>query len=144
MGGGNHTCNLEHVCIFINATSKIMKNNFFHSKYFVLCLIIIFIFALISLGRESYRYFIVSEEIRSLKNKIEELKRGNEELTNTKAYFNSKEFLEDEARKKLNMVKEGESVIIITNNNELAPIDITDSKQKISNFKLWLQYFFKK
>jgi len=144
LDSGNHNCNLEYVCVFIDATSKIMKNNFFHSKYFILFLVIVFVFVLISLGRESYRYFKVSEEIKNLENKIKELKQGNEELTNTKTYFNSKEFLEDEARKKLNMVKEGESVIIITSDSEIAPLSITDSKQKISNFKLWFEYFFRK
>lgn len=121
-----------------------MKNKFFESKYFVLCLIILFAFALISLGRESYRYFQTSEEIRGLEKKINDLKKENDELLKMKETFNSEEFLEDEARRKLNMVKEGENVIIVANDNEPASDESEIQTEKISNLKLWVKYFFEK
>ena len=121
-----------------------MKNNFFETKYFVLCLVIIFAFALVSLGRESYRYFQTSEEIRNLEKKINDLKKENDELSQIKETFNSEDFLEEEARRKLNMIKEGESVIIIANDNELTSDEPEIQTKKISNFKLWLKYFFEK
>jgi len=121
-----------------------MKNNFFRSKYFILCLVVIFGFALISLGRESYRYFQTSEEIRNLERKINYLKEENDELLKIKETFNSQDFLEEEARRKLNMVKEGESVIIVANDNEPTVDEPEAQIKKISNFKLWLKYFFEK
>jgi cell division protein FtsB len=121
-----------------------MKNNFFESKYFIWCLIVVFGFVLVSLGREGYRYFRTAEEIRELEEKINDLKNENEELTQIKETFNSQEFLEDEARRKLNMVKEGESVIIVAENNEPIINESENRTEKKSNIKLWLKYFFEK
>ena len=121
-----------------------MKGNFFESKYFVLCLIIVFGFVLVALGRESYRYFQTMEEIRNLERKIENFKQENEELSEIKETFNSEEFLEEEARKKLNMVKQGENVIIIAENNEPEASGQENETEKTSNLKLWLKYLFEK
>jgi len=121
-----------------------MKHNFFESKYFIWCLVVVFGFALISLGREGYRYFQISEEIRNLEQKISNLKKENDELLKMRDIFNSSEFLEDEARKKSNMVKEGESIIIITDDNETLREEQNVSTEKISNLNLWLKYFFEK
>lgn len=121
-----------------------MENNFFRSKYFIWCLIIVFAFALVSLLREGYRYFQVSEEIGGLENKINDLKKENDELLKIKETFNSQDFLEEEARRKLNMVKEGESVIIVAEDNEPMADEPEIQTEKISNFKLWLKYFSNK
>lgn len=97
------------------------------------------------MAKEAYRYYKVDQEMRNLENKVGNLKQSNEELAKEKEYFTSKQFLEDEARKKLNMVKEGESVIIISDLN--LPVEENKSqeqKPKVSNLKLWLEYFFKR
>lgn len=121
-----------------------MKNKFFESKYFIFCLLLIFALALVSLLREGYRFFQVSEEIRGLEEKIEDFRRENEELLEMKNIFNSQEFLEEEARKRLNMVKEGENVIIISDDSEIKQENTGASLEKISNIKLWIKYFFEK
>ena len=96
----------------------------------------------ISLGQESYRYFKVAEEINDLEQNIQNLKQDNEELIGNREYFQSQEFLEDEARKKLNMVKEGETVVMITNIDDIIQDEnVNAQKNKTSNFKLWLEYF---
>jgi cell division protein FtsB len=137
-------CYLEYACVFAYPNVSIMKNNFFESKYFVWCLIIILALVLISLFRESYRYFQTSKEIKNIENKIENFKKENEELLRIKETFDSEEFLEEEARKKLNMVKEGESVIIITGDNELELEEPKIYVKTTSSIKLWLKYFFEK
>ncbi len=119
-----------------------MKNNFFESPYFVFCLVIILVLVIVALGREGYRYFKVGEEINNLEQDIEDLKENNKELIENREYFQSQEFLEDEARKKLNMVKEGETVVMITNANDIIQNENNNSQiKKISNLKLWIEYF---
>jgi cell division protein FtsB len=120
-----------------------MKNNFSDSKYFSLVLVAIFVFVVIALGRESYRYFKISQEIRDLEKQIEEFRKNNEELSKMKDYFQSREFLQDEARGKLNLVKEGEKLIIVSDGGDLQEeIKMEETKPEISNIKLWLEYFF--
>jgi cell division protein FtsL len=120
-----------------------MTKIFFKSKYFILCLILFLVLVLISMTKEAYRYYKVSQEIKDLENKIEDLRKSNEELIQEKEYFTSREFLEDEARRKLNMVKEGESVIVISDPNKLEEENKPEEqKPKTSNIKLWLEYFF--
>jgi cell division protein FtsB len=120
-----------------------MKNNFSDSKYFSLVLTAILVFVVIALGRESYRYFKISQEIRDLEKQIEEFRKNNEELSKMKDYFQSREFLQDEARGKLNLVKEGEKLIIVSDGGDLQEeIETKETKPEISNIKLWLEYFF--
>lgn len=76
--------------------------------------------------------------------KINDFKKENEELFRIKETFNSQEFLEDEARRKLNMVKEGESVIIVAESNEPFLNELKVQTKTMSNLKLWLKYFFEK
>ena len=121
-----------------------MAKNFFRSKYFVFCLVLILIFVLVAMAKEAYRYYGVGQEIRGLESKIEDLKKSNEELAREREYFNSKQFLEDEARKKLNMVKEGESVIMISEQDQPEEDKSQEQQPKVSNIKLWLEYFFKR
>jgi cell division protein FtsB len=121
-----------------------MLQKFTKSKYYIAFLFLILLLIFIAMGREAYRYYRVSREIRDLKQKIEDLKKSNEELMLIKEYFTSKEFLEDEARKKLNMTKEGESVIVISNEGVAEEeIGAEEEKSKTSNIKLWWQYFFR-
>lgn len=121
-----------------------MQRGFLNSRHTVWVLLVVFILVLIACGRESYRYFRINREISGLKNKIEEFKKNNEELSKIKEYFQSDEFLEKEARIKLNFVKEGEKVIIIASGEEELD-DIQESlEKKIPNTQLWWEYFFGK
>lgn len=105
----------------------------------------IFIFVLIALGKESYRYFKITREIKDLEKKIEDLGKSYEELSRIKEFYQSEEFLEQEARQKLNLVKEGEKVIIVASGQEnLESGSQPQSQPKIPNPKLWWKYFFGK
>jgi cell division protein FtsB len=116
-----------------------------YSKQFIILLVVIFVFAFISLGKESYRYFRIVQEVKDLEKKIGDIKTSNEELIKTREFYQSEEFLEQEAKKKLGYAKEGESVIIIASNQEqeLEPQTQTQPSPEASNFKLWWDYFFK-
>lgn len=114
-----------------------------YSKSFIIFLIIVLILVVIALFRESYRYFRISQEIKGLENRIEDFKKENEELTGMERYFESEEFLEKQARLKLNLTKPGEKVIIVK-----TPEDLQQNQQEqiiakeISNIQKWWDYFF--
>ena len=111
---------------------------------FLLVLILIGIIAVV--GKESYRKYQIDKEVGGIKKEIESLKEENQVLSNLLDYFNSEESLEKEARLKLNLLKEGEKLVIITPNKK------TDSENQLSedieekqpsNFEKWLKYLFK-
>jgi cell division protein FtsB len=115
-----------------------------YSKSFIFFLLIVLVLAIIAFGRESYRNFGINQEIKDLERKIKQLKASNEELIGLEEYFQSEEFLEKQARLKLNLTKPGEKVIIIKQIEE----DLKGLGQKetiakeISNIQKWWEYFF--
>ena len=117
-----------------------------YSKSFIFFLLIVLVLAIIAFGRESYRNFGINQEIKNLEKKIEQLKASNEELIGLEEYFQSEEFLEKQARLKLNLTKPGEKVIIIKQIEE----DLKELGQEeiiakeISNIQKWWEYFFGK
>lgn len=134
---------IRNDCFFINSLTLGMTK-LLYSKPFLVFLVIILILVVIALGQESYRYFRTSQQIKDLENKIEELKTSNEELAGLEEYFQSEEFLEKEARLKLNLTKPGEKLIIIKQIEE----DLEEFEQEqglakeLSNIQKWWQYFF--
>jgi len=64
-------------------------------------------------GRESYRKYQLTKEIKNLKAEISKLEGGNQQLNNLIEYFQDESYLEKEARLKLNLTKPGEKVVIV-------------------------------
>lgn len=122
-----------------------MAKKLLYSKSFITFLIIILILIIIALGRESYHYFRISQQIKDLEKGIKELEKTNEELARMEEYFQSEEFLEKEARLKLNLAKLGEKLIIVK-----TPEGLEEAQEKeviskeISNIQKWWEYFFGK
>lgn len=97
-----------------------------------------------ALAKESYRFFEINQEIGDLENNIEKTKKENEELIKMKEYFNSSDFLEKEARLKLNVLKPGEKLIIVKHPENLEEEINKEEVKNISNISLWWKYFFSK
>jgi cell division protein FtsB len=123
-----------------------MPENFLYSKYSVFALSVIFLLLVIALGRESYINYQTDREIKGLQNKIEELKKNNAELSEMEKYFQSEEFLEKEARLKLNLIRDGEKLIIVKEdeNNLTKESNSVKETENVSNFRKWWKYFFGK
>lgn len=122
-----------------------MKKKLLYSKSFITFLVVILVLVAIALGRESYRYFRISKQIKDLEKRIEELERTNEELARMEEYFQSEEFLEKEARLKLNLTKPGEKLIIVKTPEDLKEEEKeTVVAREISNIQKWWEYFFNK
>ena len=133
----------KHGCFFIDSFTK-MKEKFFYSKTFILGLLIVFVLLFVAAGREAYRSYRINQEIKDLQEKIEELNKGNLELAEMEKYLQSDEFLEKEARLKLNVVREGEKLVIIKQpEGETVSEEKQQTEEKeISNIQKWWRYFF--
>lgn len=101
---------------------------------------------IIAAAKESYRKYQIDKEVADLKKETESLKGKNESMVKLLDYFSSEKFLEKEARLKLNLLKEGEKLVIISPSKETdlenQPEDIQE--EKISNFRKWRRYLFDK
>lgn len=121
---------------------------FTSSKFFVFILILILIGILTAVGKESYRKYQIDKEVRALQEEIESLKEENQTLSNLLDHFSSERSLEKEARLKLNLLKQGEKLVIISpdknidSENQVSKDN--NQKEEISNFKKWMRYLFDK
>jgi len=102
----------------------------------------------------------MAREINNINQEIERLKQNNQNLTALIESFNNQSFLEKEAKRRLNLRKEGEEVVILpknefsdnqtttpeTNSASLAGSSnqnqVVDNKEE-PNFQKWWRYFFK-
>ncbi len=86
----------------------------------------------------------VEEQTSALDQEIEELQQQNLELTDLIDYFASTEYVEQQAREKLNLVKPGEKVVIITQSDEEGLNNLEQAKELKNSPVKWWRYFFGK
>ncbi len=130
------------------------------SKITLFVLLLGFIWLSVQLVNVFYRKYKIDKEISDLKAQILSSEKSNQQISSMLDYLGSKEFLEKEAREKLNMKKEGEQVVIVEPSKDLATATPeifaqTESQNNIgsvqqqekpkedSNFVRWWRYFFK-
>jgi cell division protein FtsB len=124
----------------------------FYSKAMIFVLLLAFIWLSITLVRATYKKYQLDQEIVSVKNEMEKLDKKGQELNQMLDYFNSQNSLEKEAKEKLNLKKEGETVVMINENSfaqEAAILPVTTTAQGDDNFEKdennlikWWKYFF--
>ena len=116
--------------------------NIFNKKPIQILIIIIGIVLIVSLSRSILKMFKARDELRLVEQKIEELQKEAASLTVKKEFYQSEDFIEQEARNKLNMVKEGETVVVLPSNLE----EIFREREKqpqtsLPNWRQWLNLF---
>jgi cell division protein FtsB len=115
-------------------------------RVFVMAGVLIIAFLGSALGKEMYREYQIQREIDSLKSDIEALEKNNYKLSRLIEYYETDEYKEVEARKKLNLKKEGENVVVI----KPSPLSIerdnfeekANQDDNLPNYKKWWNYFF--
>ena len=128
--------------------SKSLLKRILSSKILVISEIIIVVFISLALGKEIVRRHQVQNEINSLKKEIAQLEAKNLELTELTKYFASQSFKEEQARTKLGMQKEGESVVVVPEGQGQANSQFNFDEEgnvnikKLSNPQKWWDYFF--
>lgn len=118
-------------------------NKLLSSHFFVFILVLVLIGVIAAVGKESYRKYQINKEVGGIKREIESLKEKNQTLSNLLDYFDSEKSLEKEARLKLNLLKEGEKLVIITPNKKADlenQVSEDIQRDEVSNFEKWLKW----
>jgi len=109
-------------------------------------LVLVVVFALGSaLSKELYREYKIKQEIDDLKSQIQSMEKDNYELSQLIDYYQTDQYKEAEARKRLNLKADGEKVVMIdekASGVEDVPADIAAQQANVSNSLRWWNYFF--
>ena len=140
-------------------SGKIFIKKLLSSKVFLFLISLILIALVTSLGRESYRKYLLVKEINQLKADIEQMEGKSQQLANLMEYFKEESYLEKEARLKLNLKKPGEEVVIVSEHSNTDPeVSLTSEQgseeqkdigtssvevnKETTNYWKWWEYFF--
>lgn len=112
-------------------------------KKLIRYLILVFgIYLVVFLSRDLFQLLKKKERIKKMEEKIETLRLGNEELGERLEYVESDQFIEKEARDKLNMAKEGETIVILPETLKLRGQESeTSPEENLPNWQQWLRLF---
>ena len=108
----------------------------------------ILVFLLPNWWRTREKQSQIDREIALMKADIQANEGNNSQLKQMLAYLESPEFLEEQARIKFNLKKDGEKVVVVKN-METANDAIMQDQEEINeknilpgNYQKWLDYFF--
>lgn len=106
-------------------------------------IIVVGIGLIISLSRNIYRLLKAGDQVKLAQERLEELEIEHQELLELRDYYQSEEFIEKEARDKLNLSRPEETVVILPPNVGEIVGKITPSPApELPNWRRWLKLFF--
>ena len=127
---------------------------FFGSRAVLFLLLLAFVWLSLVLVKAFYKKRQLDQEIGSLKGEIDKMDKKGQELNQLLGYFNSQSYLEKEAKDKLNLKKEGESVVMVQDtsggaalgeNNDGSSVEATISAPvEENNLVKWWRFFFER
>ena len=115
------------------------------SRIFFIFLIPIFLALLIGIFQQFYHRYQVKKDLDKLDTEIANFNKQKEDLNNLLDYYKNESNLENEARVRLNLKKEGEEVVIIlptATSTESDKISSQRDTENMPNYKQWWYYFF--
>ncbi|MDP3764807.1 MAG: septum formation initiator family protein [bacterium] len=110
----------------------------------------VFLFSLFLAGREFYRWYGINNEYKIVKNKTDSYEQESKKLQTEIDSLSKPEVLEKEARSRLNLKKEGESVLVVVGEDNFPEenflkAEVGDTFNNPNsiwfNLKNWLKYF---
>ena len=129
--------------MFEKFTTKI-KTEF--KAYLNIVYIIISLLMLASLARNIIKVRGAKERLKEKEDRIEKIRRENEELSQKAETFKSDEFIEKQLRDKLGLAKEGEMIVVLPDKETIKKFAPNDEKEEEilpdPNWKKWLKLFF--
>ena len=112
------------------------------SRFVQILIIIIGIGLIVNLSRSIFKLLQASGQLKKAEQKVLKLEKETELLAQKKELFQSQDFIEQEARNKLNMVKEGETVVILPPNvKEVLGEKENQKSEPLPNWRQWLNLF---
>ena len=114
-------------------------------KLSTLAILIIGVSLIVNLSRDILRLLRAGEQVKMTEEKVRELEKEHEALVEKKEYFQSQEFIEEEARNKLNLAREEETIVILPPNVEAMSQWMKQEGKKeedLPNWQRWWKLFF--
>lgn len=113
-------------------------------KRFFRWLIIIFgVGLIIKLSLDIKRFIKAGDQVKQAEQKVQQLEEEQKRLKEKQEYYQSDEFVEEEARNKLNMAKPDESIVILPPNlSEVLGRQPKPATPEMPNWKKWWKLFF--
>ncbi len=115
------------------------------SRIFFIFLIPILLTLLIGIFQQFYHRYQVKKNLDKLNTEITNFNKQKEDLSNLLDHYKNKSNLENEARVRLNLKKEGEKVVIIlptATSTESDKMSLQKDIENMPNYKQWWYYFF--
>jgi len=112
-------------------------------KILFLFLFVFTLWLIFSVGRQVYSLFQAGKRISLAEQKILLLEKERKRLREELAKRDTKEFIEKEARDKLGLAKEGETIAILPKKFQTEPQPQIPQEPQVSNLSHWIQRLFK-
>lgn len=133
-----------------NKYSKDTQGGFLYSlkiRLLVLALLALVSFAGYHFLRAKHKQLEINEEVAELQEQIDDFESKNKNLEQLAQYLQTDDFKEKEAKQKLNLVKEGEKVVIVKKSEiEKTIEEAEETKPEVEidrpNYYYWWYYFF--
>lgn len=90
-----------------------LKDKILASNFFLFIMILVLIAAILGVVNLGYKKHLINEEIKSLEAQLLKIDKDNKNLNKEIERYKMPEFLEQEARRRFNLKKDGEDVIIV-------------------------------
>lgn len=120
-----------------------VNKSFFKNKVTQGLIIIVGALLIFNLVRDIHRLLRASDQIKFAEKKAQDLEKENRELVEKKKYYQSPEFIEEQARNKLNMAKPGETIVILPPNiEEIFGKTKKETPVQLPNWQRWWKLFF--
>jgi len=133
-------------------SKKNSQNSAFRSLVYVLVAILllaVLLYITYRLSNQVYRQNQINTEIMKLQTEITNLNQENQDLNELIGYLQTDEFREKEAKDKLNLIKEGEQLVLVKEKEMQIEQMNRESAQKQAeivvnheNYYWWWHYFF--
>lgn len=108
-----------------------------------LVVIILGLCLIVKLSKDILRLLKAGEQIRLAEQRVLQLEKEKKELSEKRQYYYSQDFIEEEARNKLNMARPGETIVILPPNlEELLGRQKLKQALELPNWKRWWKLFF--
>src|SRR3989338_4228652 len=114
----------------------------FTSRFFLLGAFLIALLVAVSFGRAFYKDYEIRQQIKALQAKVDTLERTRLESLDLLDYVKSDAYVEDVARRELNLKKSGERVIVVDTALAGTSTLSLGERSTTPSWKKWWGYFF--
>lgn len=116
----------------------LMRNKFFQIVGILVGLILV-----VKITGDLLHLFKAWQQIEKMERKVAALEKKKKELSEKNQYYQTPEFIEEEARNKLNMAKPGEIIVVLPPNlSEFLNHSKNQNEELEPNWRRWWNLFF--